>query len=171
MKKNILTIIILAATVINLTLTAVSLFVVIPSARRTDNLVKKVVSIIDLELESPIPQVDSTGISIEDIGTHEVKDITVNLKKSANDTKAHYAAVNCSLALNKKDKDYEKKQPLLTEQEGYIREVIQTEIGSYTFDTVLDNKDNIKKAIKDTLTAKFNSEFIIDVSFGSFIVE
>lgn len=171
MKKNILAIIILAATVINLTLTAVSLFVVIPSTKRTDNLVKKVVSIIDLELESPIPGLINNGISIEDIEPYKVEDITVNLKKSASDTKAHYAAVSCSLSLNKKEKDYAKKYPLLEQQEGYIREVIQTEIGNYTFDTVLENKDNIKKAIQETLIAKFNSEFIIGISFSSFIVE
>ncbi len=170
MKKNILAIFILATTVINLTLTAVSLFVVIPSTKRTDNLVKKVVSIIDLELESPIKGLNDDGISIEDITTHEINDMTVNLKKSS-DSKAHYAAVNCTLSLNKKAKDYAKKEPLITEQEGYIREVIQTEIGNYTFDTILDNKDNIRTAIQETLNVKFNSDFIVRVSFSSFIVK
>lgn len=170
MKKNILAIVILATTVINLTLTAVSLFVVIPSTKRTDNLVKKVVSIIDLELESPIEDTEDAGISIEDLSTYAINDMTVNLKKSS-DSKAHYAAVNCTLSLNKKAKDFAKKEPLLAEQEGYIREVIQTEIGNYTFDTVLDNKENIKDAIQETLKAKFNSEFIVRVSFSSFLVE
>ena len=48
MKKNILAIIILAATIVNITLSAIMLFTVVPKAQRTDALIQKIVSIIDL---------------------------------------------------------------------------------------------------------------------------
>ena len=53
MKKNILAIIILAATIVNISLTAILLFTVVPKAQRTDALIQKIVSILDLELENP----------------------------------------------------------------------------------------------------------------------
>lgn len=170
MKKNILAILILAATLINLTLTAVSLFITLPTARRTNNLITKVVQVIDLELESPTA--DGQNISIEDIGTFKIEgDMTINLSPSANDSKAHYAVVTCSLSLNKKAEDFSKKEPLLAEQVDYIKEVITSEIGSYSLETVLSNKETIKATIKEKLNERFDSNFIIGISFSDFIVK
>ena len=53
MKKNILAIIILAATIVNITLSAIMLFTVVPKAQRTDELIKKIVAVLNLELENP----------------------------------------------------------------------------------------------------------------------
>ena len=53
MKRNMLAIVILAATLVNIALTALMLFTVIPKAQRTDALIQKICSIIDLELEDP----------------------------------------------------------------------------------------------------------------------
>lgn len=49
MKKNILTIIIMALTVINVILTAVVLFSAVPAMNRTNNLIKKITEVVDLE--------------------------------------------------------------------------------------------------------------------------
>ena len=53
MRKNILTIIILAMALINIILSAVLIFAIIPTANKTNQLVTKVAQIVDLELESP----------------------------------------------------------------------------------------------------------------------
>ena len=50
MKKNILTIIIMAATLINVVLSVVLVFAVMPAMNKTSALVDKVSSVIDLEL-------------------------------------------------------------------------------------------------------------------------
>ena len=52
MKKNILTIVIMAASIINLILSAVLIFSVMPTMNKTSNLIDKVSSVIDLEIES-----------------------------------------------------------------------------------------------------------------------
>lgn len=171
MRKNILAIIILATVLINLTLTGVTLFVVIPNANRTNELVTKILSIIDLELESPD---EADNISIEDITAFNVNedgDMPVNLKKTDGSSVTHYVAVSCSLSLNKKAEDFSKKQALLTEQLSFIKETVQTEIGNYTFENVMDNKENIKLAILDKLKEHFETESIIGVSFSNFVVQ
>ena len=53
MKKNMLAIVILAATIVNVVLTALMLFTVIPKAQRTDALIQKICAILDMELENP----------------------------------------------------------------------------------------------------------------------
>ena len=52
MKKNIFTIIIMALAVINVILTAVIVFTTVPAMNRTNNLVKQISQMVDLELES-----------------------------------------------------------------------------------------------------------------------
>lgn len=51
MKKNILTIVIMASTVLNLVLTIIMVFSIVPAMNKTNKLVDKVASVIDLELE------------------------------------------------------------------------------------------------------------------------
>ena len=52
MKKNLFSIIIIALLVMNLVLTGVLVFSIIPASKKTNELVSKVCSAIDLELES-----------------------------------------------------------------------------------------------------------------------
>ena len=47
MKKNILAIVILAATLVNITLSVILLFTIVPKAQRTDALIQKIVSILE----------------------------------------------------------------------------------------------------------------------------
>ena len=51
MKKNILTIVIMASTVLNLVLTIIMVFSIVPAMNKSNKLVDKVASVIDLELE------------------------------------------------------------------------------------------------------------------------
>ena len=65
MKRNMLAIVILAATIVNIVLTSLMLFTVIPKAQRTDALIQKICSISDLELEDP-DSADYAEITFED---------------------------------------------------------------------------------------------------------
>lgn len=168
MKKNILTVIILALTLINAGLTAFLIFVIVPTSNKTNNLVNKVAQIIDLELEAP--KADEEDISISDITTYDLTDKqTYNLKKS--DERNHYASMYVTLSINKKHKDTEKYQELLKENENIISEIIRTEFSKYTIDEVNENMKTIKENVKDDIRDHFNSEFIINVSFGNLIMD
>ena len=57
MKKNILSVIIAALTVINVILTAIMFFVMLPTFQKTNNLITQVASVLNLELD----QGDSEG--------------------------------------------------------------------------------------------------------------
>ena len=57
MKKNLMTVIILALVLVNLVLTAILAFTIIPQTRKSNQLIDKIASAIDLELEdAKIPQ-------------------------------------------------------------------------------------------------------------------
>lgn len=169
MKKNILTIVILAISLINLIMNAVIIFSVVPTSSKTNQLVSKVASIIDLELEAP--DADQVEIAVSDITNHQIPDkLTINLKNSENDNTPHFAIVNVSLSINKKHEDTVILQPLIAENENVIKEIVQEEFAKYTIDEVNENKNEIKECVLNRIQDHFHSDFIINVSFGSLLL-
>ena len=92
MKKNILAILILAATLINLTLTAVCLFVVVPTATKTNNLITKVASILTLEVEGVPLQPSEDHVALSDLDRFAIdEEMTIPLsKRSIRNYKSNY---------------------------------------------------------------------------------
>ena len=164
MKRNMLAIVILAATLVNIALTALMLFTVIPKAQRTDELIRKICTIIDLELEDP-NAADYIEIPFEDRENYNlVNKITVNLTKAEGSNKSAYAQVEVTLMLNKKADSYDKIQPLLANYESVIRNIVSEEVSKYTTDTLDANKDEIQKMIQTRLSTEFgNTELLIGV--------
>lgn len=171
MKRNLLTIIILALGILNMILTAVIVFAVVPTTMRTNSLISKVASTIDLELESPSDK-DENQIDIADIEVYQIpEDLTINLKNDTNDDKNHYALVSVSLSINTKSEDYKVLQPTIATNESSITEIITDEFSKYTVSTVTANKENIKAEILEKLQELFKSDFIISISVGKLVVE
>lgn len=168
MKKNILTIIIMAITLINTVLLAVLIFAIVPSANKTMKLVDKVNSIVDLELESPEGQEEE--IAVSDIVAYNIADkLTINLKST--DKESHYAVLKVSLSMNSKNEQYETLSTKVAENENAIKEIISDEFGKYTKDEVNTNKNQIKEQVITRIQEYFKSDFIINVSFGDLITQ
>lgn len=171
MKRNLLTVIILALGILNMILTAVIVFAVVPTTMRTNSLISKVASTIDLELESPSDK-EEDQVDIADVEVYEIPDdITINLKPEPNDTKNHYARVSVSLSINTKAKDYKSLQPTIETNRSSITEIINDEFAKYTASTVMENKDNIKEEILKRIQELFKSDFIIGISVGKIVAE
>jgi len=154
MKKNLLTILILALGILNMILTAVIVFAVVPTTQ--------------LELESSKNE-DEEKISIADIETYNINEkMTINLKNSPNDAKSHYASVTVSLSVNKKAVDYSKLNESISTNENVIKEIIRDEFINYTKEEVTNNefKEKIKKNILLKIQEYFNSDFIVGISTG-----
>ncbi len=171
MKRNILTIIILALGILNMILTAVIVFAVVPTTMRTNNLISKVASTIDLELEG-LPRNDADQVDIADIEVYQMDDLTISLKPEENDTKNHYALIeNVSLSINTKSEDYKTLQPTIETNKGYITEIITDEFSKYTVKNIKENKEIIKEEILKKIQEYFKSDFIISISVGNIVIE
>ncbi len=169
MKKNILTIIIMAVTLINTILLGVLIFAIVPSANKTTKLMDKVASIVDLEMESP--ENARAQVAVSDIMIYDLPDkLTINLKKGE-DGVEHYAILNVSLSMNSKHEDYETLNPKVSEYSNAIGEIVQEEFARYTRDDVEANKNVIKEMIISRIQELFHSDFIISVSFGNLILQ
>lgn len=164
MRKNILTIIIMAMCLVNIVLSAILIFVMVPTANKSIKLINKVAQIIDLELESPDNEIDN--LSVSDIETYLFEErLACRLKTS--DNKDHYAVLYLSLSLNKTHQDYEKLREYITQYENDIKEIVTDEFAKYSIDEVVEMKDKIKDQVLDRIQELFKSDFIINVSFGN----
>lgn len=163
MKKNMLAVLILVLVVVNLTLSAFMIFTVMPNAQRTDELITKIMQIIDLELESPLPADINITYSIKDVEKFELDEMTANLATGA-DGKTHYTKINASLTINKAHDDYEALNPMVTTMKSDITSIIIKNVQKYTFEELnnVDVQSAVQTKILDDIQALFNSRFIAD---------
>ena len=93
MKRNILTIVILALSIVNLVLTALIVFSVVPNVKKTNNLIDQVAEIISLDLEAQ--NGNEKIITSDDLENFAMEDeIIINLKKDSESSKERYAVVS-----------------------------------------------------------------------------
>ena len=168
MKKNILTIIVLAATLVNLTLSALMLFVYLPNAQKMNTLITKICQVIDMELENPIPTQKEPEVLATDLESYVVgTNMTINLTKGS-DGKQYYAQVTATVMLNKKAEDYVTISPLMTSQVESIKEIISREIGKLTNENFIESQEAAKEKILDALRTEYGTECIYRVVFGNY---
>ena len=165
MKKNMLTILVVILCIVNLTLSAYIVFTVVPNAQRTDKLITRILQIIDLELESPLPQDINNTYDIENIEKYEIEDMTTNVA-AGKDGKSHYAKISASLTINNKDDDYAKLNPKVETMKADIVSIIKENVSKYDNEqlSLPETKKAVKEQILSDVQTLFNSKFIVDVT-------
>ena len=168
MKKNLISVVILALVFANFVLTALLMFSVLPETKKANTLIEKVCSAIDLDLNSGAAT-GTSNISIDDQEIYKVsegEDLTTNLAEGK-DGKTHYAVLNVSLVLNKKSDNYKKyTQDFLTNQDDTIKNDIIKVVSGYTFEQFNQNSDAIKDTILEDMQNLFGKDYVIGVNFS-----
>ncbi len=170
MKKNLISIIILALLIVNIVLTAIMMFSVTGASKKTSALVDNIATALDLELAaSGEGEAAEEAVSMADTETYSfAEQMTIPLKKSEGEDKDHYCIVSITLSINKKAdgyKEYGSAESLAT-MEGLIKDEINSVFAQYTMEEARDNQEAIKKEIISRIQTMFDSKFIYNVSFG-----
>ncbi|MGB4658476.1 MAG: flagellar basal body-associated FliL family protein [Mobilitalea sp.] len=167
MKKNMLTIVILALSVINIILSAVIIFAIVPTANKTTQLVDKIASIVDLEMESEAP----SEPAVADLKIHTIPDkLTINLADSG-DGISHYAILTVSISVDSKNADAVTVEPVIETNANEIKEIVTEEFAKYTMADVTANKDQIKEQVLVRIQEYFKSDCITNISFGNILMQ
>ena len=170
MKKSILNIILLVLVLTNTILTAVMAFVVIPSMQDNNKVIKKVADAINIELKDD-EEIDLSNLPIEDCVTYDLdKKLTISVKKGA-DGKNHYAVVYPALLLYKNHADYEKYSSTIEEKKAVITQHIEDVVKRYTATELQTNPEAIRQEVLKDLQELYNSEFIVEVVFGTTTIQ
>lgn len=166
MKKNLMSVIILALVLVNLVLTAVLAFTIIPQTKKSNELIDRICTAIDLELESG-DNTNASAIPMEEIEVYNIADeFTVNLKDDG-DGKDHIAVFSVGLSLHTQSDGYKEIGTAgLEAKETLIKDAINEIVHTYTIAEFRESSDNVKAEILDELQSMFGSDFIVGVSFS-----
>lgn len=169
MKKNILTIVIMALCLINLVMNALLIFTILPTTKKTDALITQVASVIQLELTG----YEEGAYKVEDLENHKIEEsLTKNLKIGA-DGQSHFAVLDyVTVSVNKKSEDYKTLNAILTDQDSKIMDIVGSTLSEYTYEEAIADQTKIKQDVLKQIRTFFGSaDFIVDVYFGNFVCQ
>ncbi|MDE7367090.1 MAG: flagellar basal body-associated FliL family protein [Lachnospiraceae bacterium] len=178
MRKNLISVIILAICIVNLVLNALLVFVFLPAMKKTDNLVTEIAAILNLELDKD----DSlgSGPDIKDAKAYNVSEPTsINLKKDGQDLDkngiedVHWAMIGISISMDGSAKDYDDISAKLAETESWVYDVTRSVVQEYTYDEInsAEVQATVKKQITEGLRERYQTDCIYDVTFSSFMTQ
>lgn len=172
MKKNLLSIVILALLIVNLVLTSIMMFSVMSTNKKTGAVVADIAAILKLELGTEEEQQEAAAVSMEDTAFHDMEEeLTIMLAKDPLDENAkdHFVLVQISLSMDTKNKDYKTYGESINDNQ--IAGIAQEVFGRYTADEVQPRTEDIKKEILAEIQKLYNSEFIYKVTFSKLVVQ
>ena len=169
MKKNLISIIILALLIVNIVLTAIMMFSVTGTATKTSALVDNITRALNLELTAK-GDAGASAVPISDIATYDIAEMTIELQQDAEGNQ-HFFVGSITLSMNTKDKDYKTYGGDMESRESLIKSEITDVISSYTGEDARSNQDTIKSEILERIQTLFNSEFVFNVAFSDILIQ
>ena len=170
MKKNLVSIMILALLIVNIVLTSIMMFSISSTNRKTASLVGDVASAISLDLQGSGG--GETSVPLENTATYTIADMQIALKKSVDengvpDEKDHYAQMSVVISMNNAHEDYKTYGEQIAEREDLIKGKITEVVGQYTMEEAKANPQAISNDILSSIQALYSSDFIFDVTLIS----
>ena len=168
MKKNLMSVIILALVTVNLVLTGIIMFSTVSANRKTIALVDDIAAILNLELESSAGTEEAAveaEVPPENSEVYDIADSMTVALKASGDGKDHYAMCSVSFSINTQHEDYKTYQPMLAAKESKIKSEIIEVVGQYTKEEAQANVHGIEEEILKKVQAMFDSDFVYEAYF------
>lgn len=173
MKKNLISVLILALLVVNVVLTAIMMFSTTGAVKKTTALVNDIAAVLSIELDEGSSEADTT-VQIADMVSHDISDqIMIPLRKGA-DEKDHYYIVNVSLLMNSKHEDYATYGETVSGggQDSLFKSIIIEVIGNHTLEEAQASPEALKDEILARIQEAYNgSTFIYKVTFSGILFQ
>ena len=164
MKKNLLTVLILALLLVNIILTAVLMFSISGTNKQTAKLVSNIATVLNLEMNEPGENKVKEEISLKDTATYAMGSGTYML--ASTDDKARYIICEISLSMNIKHADYKEYSEKISTYESDIQDAITRVIAGHTEAECRNNLEGLKEEILDAIQELFGSDFIYKVGIS-----
>ncbi|MBR1860342.1 MAG: flagellar basal body-associated FliL family protein [Lachnospiraceae bacterium] len=171
MKKNLLTIVILALLLVNIALTAVMMISVTTTNNATSALVKTIATVMNLELVGDSPEGEVEPVSLADTEVYAIQGtmtipLKVEITADGKEKQVHMVVDGISLQINKTHEDYKTMNALVSTNESLIKDAIRTVIASKTEDECRNDEAGLKAEILKEIHNLFESDFIYGIVFS-----
>ena len=165
MKKNLLTVLILALLIVNIVLTSIMMFSVTSTNKKTAELVTNIATALNLELTVPGEE-EKEVISLADTDVLNLDGaLTVPLKVDT-DGAQKYMIFNVTLSMNTKNQDYKSYSESISDYEQLIKSTISDVVSSHTETEYRNDPDGIKEEMLKAVQDLFQSDFIYNISIS-----
>lgn len=171
MKKNLLTIIILAFQVVQVVILGFILLSLMTTNSKAVTVLNDVAAAFELEQAGGLggagvdPMSVNQNVAIADIGRYQVNageaitvTLTINPTESGGDGRQHYAQITAELLMDMTNENYAANEPLLAGMDTSIQTKIDEVVRKYTYETVMTNQDTIKQEILSALWEMFGGQ-------------
>ncbi|MDE7224067.1 MAG: flagellar basal body-associated FliL family protein [Acetatifactor sp.] len=165
MKKNLMSVIILALLIVNIALTAVMLFSVTGTNKATADLIARISGAMDMELSSADGSTFKSSVPIENVVSYDIADTMMIRLKPGEDGQDHYIMAAITLSMDNEHEDYKTYGESLTDRESLIKSEIISVVGEYTMEEAQADENALKQAILERIQNMFGSDFIYKVDF------
>ena len=166
MKKNLVSIIILALLIVNIILTSVMLFSVTGTMKKTASLIDGIAMALSLELGEDInAEAAVEAVPMENIVVYQIADEMMVPLAVGVDGEDHFCKVSVSLSMNSKADGYKEYGATVGEKEDLIKGEIVSAIGSYTIEEAKADTDAMRKDILQRIQNMYGYDFVYDVVF------
>ena len=170
MKKNLLSVLVLALVLVNVILSAVMMFSVLSTNKKTAALVNSVASILSLELEQPGAE-EEQEVPMSDLAFWNLEGkMTIPLSNAEGDEKPHYLVLEgIAISMNTKEKGYKTygEDVVAGSYASVIKDTITSVVSGHTVDECNNNFEEIRKEILEGVKALFDKDFIYSVAISS----
>lgn len=166
MKKNLMSVLILALVLVNTILTAVLAIAVVPQVKKSNELISTISSAIKLEVNGD-SSTKASSVPMDQIATYDIEDeMTINLKPG-DDDKDHYVVLKASISMDTKNDGYKAFGETIGEKESVLKNEINSVVSSHTYEEFREDQQSIQDEILKNLQTLFDSDFIVSVGFSS----
>lgn len=179
MKKNMMTVIILALIVVNTAMTAIMMFTVIPANKKTIALVDEISGAIKLDSAGTSQGGAALGrsayaVALSDSVTYSIEDQQTFQLKKGEDGEAHYVVCKVAILMNKTTDDYTTYGPDIESgaSDPLILNAMSETVGDYTYEDVEAlGQTGLQEAVVEKLQGVYGSTFIYQVALSGYIVQ
>jgi flagellar FliL protein len=166
MKKNLMSVLILALVVVNLVLTAITMISIVPSAKKSNELISQVCTALDLELASG-RNANLSSVPIENLVPYTLDgSMTINLRDS-DDGSGYYVVLSVVISMDNSNEDYANLGAAVSEgtYDSNIKNIVNDVVRTYTYEELKNDPEQAQKDILSKLQGLFDSNMIVDVGF------
>lgn len=169
MKKNLMTVLILALLVVNIVLTSVLMFSVIGTNKKTNELVSNIATVMNLELTEPGGETEKLQVSMKDTAVYNIDGamtIPLMAEPDSRDSKQGYIRFEIALSMNTKHDDYKTYGEEIDARASLIKDAITSVVSAHTESECRDDFEGLKEEILEAVQELFQSDFIYQIAIS-----
>ena len=166
MKRNLLTILILALLIVNIVLTVVMMVSVTGTNKKTGELVSNIATVMNLEISDDSTESEN-AVSLADTVVYTFTDQFMILLSADESGKQGYILFDLSLSENKNHEDFESLSAIIDANSPAIRSAVENVVSKHTEAECKADFDSIRQEILSTVQETVGSDFIYSVSISN----